>query len=574
MAKMDLILLHAPSVYDFRKEFLFYGPVSDLVPSTPVFEMYPMGFMTMATALHAKGYKVRIVNLASMMLNDPKLDVERYISRLDAKVFGIDLHWLPHAHGALEIARIVREKHPEAKVLFGGYSSTYFHAELIDYDQVDLILRGDSTEGPIVELFDALEKGGDLAKVQNLTWKDKEGAHFNPLTFVPTDLDYLDVDYGWIIRSVIRHRDLEGAKPFKDWDRYPLTVAFTVRGCSVQCAVCGGSCGAMKGFLGRSRPAFRSPEKVAEDLYNIQSYLKAPTFVVGDLRQGGKQYADRFFTAAKELGVDNQIILELFTPAPEDFFKQAQSHLSSYSVEFSPDSHDENVRRALGRNFDTPSMEMSVKKALDHDVKRFDLFFMIGLPQQTRESALDSARYAKQLYDVVSNDKRLFVYTSPLAPFLDPGSIAFENAEKLGYISFARTLEEHRRRLVSPSWKYVLSYETKWMTRDDIAEASYDAAEILNQVRFDRDLIDQEEYDERRRRARAARGMMGRIDEIVSMPDEAKRKEALSELRRESVELMNSTICQKGDLEWNAGSVIKSAPRVVIGMMKGRKRRK
>jgi B12-binding domain/radical SAM domain protein len=574
MAKQDLILLHAPSVYDFRKEFLFYGPVSDLVPSTPVFEMYPMGFMTMATALHAEGHKVRIVNIASMMLNDPKLDVERLISRLDAKVFGIDLHWLPHAQGSLEIARIVREKHPEAKILFGGYSSTYFHQELIGYDQVDLILRGDSTEVPIVELFDTLEKGGDLSKVQNLTWKDEKGPHFNPLTFVPKDIDYLDVDYGWIIKSVIRHADLEGAKPFKDWDRYPLTVAFTVRGCTVQCAVCGGSCGAMKGFLGRSKPAFRSPEKVAEDLYNIQSYLKAPTFVVGDLRQGGKHYVDKFFSSVKELGVDNQIILEIFTPAPEEYFEQAQSSLSSYSIEFSPDSHDENVRRALGRNFDTPSMERTVKNALDHDAKRFDLFFMIGLPQQTKESALDSARYAKHLYDIVSNDKRLFVYTSPLAPFLDPGSIAFENAEKLGYISLAHTLEEHRQRLVSPSWKHVLSYETKWMTRDDIAEASYDAAEILNQVRFDCGLIDQREFDERKQRAEAARGMMRRIDEIVAMSDETKKKEALLDLKRESIELMNSTICQKGDLEWNAGSVIKSAPRVVLGMIKNRKKKK
>ncbi len=82
MAELDLILLHAPSVYDFRKEFLFYGPVSDLVPSTGVFEMYPFGFMTMATALHAQGYKVRIINLASMMLNDKGLDVERLISKL------------------------------------------------------------------------------------------------------------------------------------------------------------------------------------------------------------------------------------------------------------------------------------------------------------------------------------------------------------------------------------------------------------------------------------------------------------------------------------------------------------
>jgi hypothetical protein len=79
MAKQDLILIHAPSVYDFRKEFLFYGPVSDLVPSTPVFEMYPFGFMTLAAHLHKLGYKVRIVNLASMMLNDPKLDVPEFL---------------------------------------------------------------------------------------------------------------------------------------------------------------------------------------------------------------------------------------------------------------------------------------------------------------------------------------------------------------------------------------------------------------------------------------------------------------------------------------------------------------
>ena len=48
MRQDDLILIHAPSVYDFRKESILYGPVSDLVPSTPVFEMYQIGFTTLA----------------------------------------------------------------------------------------------------------------------------------------------------------------------------------------------------------------------------------------------------------------------------------------------------------------------------------------------------------------------------------------------------------------------------------------------------------------------------------------------------------------------------------------------
>ena len=75
-------------------------------------------------------------------------------------MFGIDLHWLPHAHGALAIAEIVKRLHPDAKMLFGGFSSSYYHEELIRYPQVDLVLRGDSTEEPLAVLMGALEKGG------------------------------------------------------------------------------------------------------------------------------------------------------------------------------------------------------------------------------------------------------------------------------------------------------------------------------------------------------------------------------------------------------------------------------
>ena len=31
MPKIDLVLLHPPSVYDFRQEAILYGPVSDLI---------------------------------------------------------------------------------------------------------------------------------------------------------------------------------------------------------------------------------------------------------------------------------------------------------------------------------------------------------------------------------------------------------------------------------------------------------------------------------------------------------------------------------------------------------------
>jgi hypothetical protein len=63
-SETDLLLLHAPSVYDFRERAILYGPVSDMVPSSTVFEMYPLGFLTIASYLHERGMRVRIVSRA------------------------------------------------------------------------------------------------------------------------------------------------------------------------------------------------------------------------------------------------------------------------------------------------------------------------------------------------------------------------------------------------------------------------------------------------------------------------------------------------------------------------------
>ena len=98
MATLDLILLHPPTIYDFRKRIGIHGPISDVVPSTPVFEMYPIGFTTLAEYLERDGFRVRIVNLAVLMMRDREFDVEAFLAKLTPKAFGIDLHWLPHAH--------------------------------------------------------------------------------------------------------------------------------------------------------------------------------------------------------------------------------------------------------------------------------------------------------------------------------------------------------------------------------------------------------------------------------------------------------------------------------------------
>ena len=146
MDKLDFTFIHAPATYDFRERSIMYGPVSDMVPSTPIFEMYPLGLTTLCEYFERNGFRARIYNLASMMLHKKNFDVEKNLARLESRMFGIDLHWMPHCHGSIEVAKILKRLHPHVPISFGGLSSSIFHEDLIAYDCIDYVFRGDSTE--------------------------------------------------------------------------------------------------------------------------------------------------------------------------------------------------------------------------------------------------------------------------------------------------------------------------------------------------------------------------------------------------------------------------------------------
>ena len=570
MSRYDAVFIHAPSVYDFRKKPIFYGPVSDVIPSSPVFEMYPVGFMTISAHLIAAGFRTRIVNIANLMLSSEKFDVEKKIRGIDADVYFIDLHWLPHAHGAIELARIVKKYHPDSKVEFGGFSSSYFRQELILYPEVDLVMRGDTTEYPTVLMMETLKKGGDLSKVPNLIWKDSEGrVHENDVTWVLDDLDSIIFDYGVMIKSVMKTMDINGSLPWKAWSKVPLTSVFTVRGCSINCAECGGSHAANKTVVCRNRPAYRSPAKLAEDMEGIQNYMRAPIFIVGDIRQAGQKYCDDLLSEVRERGIDNHVVIELFRGASAEHFSNIdRSFPGGWSIEFSPDSYDESVRLALGKGYTNDAIDKTLSAAFQNGCSRFDLFFMTGLPKQTRDSALDTARAAGHLWGQVNPGDGLFIYDSPFAPFVDPGSRAFQEPEKWGYRLRARTLEDHRRLLDSPSWKHTLSYETEFMTRDDIGEVSYDAAIELTSAEMETGRITPEQAKARNERTETARHVMHLVDEAVAIEDPAERDRALWAVKDEGIRLMDSTITDKNDLDWRSGSIWSNSPRILAGLMK------
>lgn len=547
----DLTFFHPPSVYDFRERTEVFGPISDVIPSSPVFEMYPVGLTSIADYLEENGYDVQIVNLANQMLSDADYDAEAQIRRSRAKYFGIDLHWLPHCHGAIEIARLVKKHHPDAPVIFGGLSASYFHDELIEYDCVDYVVRGDSTEEPMLQLVDRLERGGDLSEVDNLTWTDDGEVIENEMGFIPSQLDYVSLpSYEYVLRSVVKYGSIKNTLPYRNWLDDPMTLLLPNRGCARDCAFCGGAKSSYENTTGRMSPAFRSPEQLIRDVRDITAFSKGPIFVINDIRMGGPDYARDFLHLLEGADVDNQFIFELFGPVDEELFELMDRATADYSLQLSIESHSETVRKNVGKFASSnEEFERTLEAALENGCNKIDVFFMIGLPHQTYEDAVGDVDYARHLLETI-DDERIAPFTAPLAPFLDPGSPGFENPEEHGYRRLCDTLEDHRERLVQPSWKYMLSYETEWMDRDEIVDATYEAAFGMNELKYEFDVIDEPTYQEVKTRLEKSQEVIDAVDEIVDLP-EPERQQRLQRIHDELGDFGEYSICGNEELTWN-----------------------
>jgi len=544
----DLLLIHAPSVFDFRKRSTLYGPISDVIPSTPVFEMYPVGFATLSHYLEKQGYGVRILNLAVKMLKSSTFDPESCLRSFRPVLFGLDLHWLPHIQGVVEVARLLKRIHPGIPIVLGGLSASYFHREILEnYQEIDYVIRGDCAEEPLAQLLKVLKGGGALSEVPNLSCRRAESIVEGSIDLVPESLNPYPLNYPHMIRQVHRYRDLASYFPFKKWFFYPITAVLTCKGCNHNCITCGGSASAMKRVVNRSRVAFKDPEVLAQEVSSITNYIRGPIFFLGDCMQGGRDQFTEMMEALRPLRIKNEVMLEFFSPPERDVLEEVASTFPRFNVEISPESHDEGVRRAFGRPYSNADLERFIEDSRRSGCRRLDLFFMTGLPGQDYASALGTVDYCRDLMAQYGSRTRLVPFISPLAPFVDPGSDVFEAPDEYGYRLRFRSLEDHRKAMLAHTWTEMLNYETQWMDRDTIAQATYDSAIGLSRLKAERGLFSKKRTEAVVRRARLEMDIMKKFRSLKSLPLKDRRRTAVS-LGKIMKRSNGASVCQKEEL--------------------------
>ena len=493
--KTDIAFIHPPSIYDFRKRNLKAGPISDVVPSTPVFEMYPMGFLSMLSYLVPRGYNARISNVASMMVMSDKFDPVKYLKSLDTEIYGIDLHWLPHVHGAISIARIIKEFNPDARVLLGGFSASYFSDDIMKtYPEIDYVLKGDFQEYSTMKLIDSVEKNIDLGTVPNLVYRDEmRHVKHNPNSKENT-VDNVFLNYKVLMRNAIKYHDVKGHLPYADWINNPESVTIIEHGCQFNCAFCGGSNFSYRNNFFPVSPVYRNPRTIAKEIELAREILGAPIFVAGDINLAGEKFYGNLFREIKELKADIPILTEYFRPPQKDYLNELSRSFGEFSVEISPESSSENIRRINGREYSNESLEKSIADAKEAGCKKFDVYFTLGISGQGEKELEDDIEYATKLMNhEKGSDMKVYSFISPLTPFIDPGSLIYEKPEKYGFHITARTIEEYYNLLdKGKSWVDFLNYYNDWMSAKDIERLTYQSEIEMITARRDLRLIDSE----------------------------------------------------------------------------------
>lgn len=507
----DLILLHAPSVFDFREkdDVLFaYLSDSDSVNVTSIYEMYPLGFRVMQQHLKSQGFKVEIVNLASLMLMYPELDVDKLLSHLEAPIFGLDLHWMAQCHGAIEIAEHIHRIHPDALIIMGGISATYFARELIAYPDVDVVVQGYDTLLPLTQLVTAVAQGSrDFHNIPNLLFKQNNQIHETGFSHKP-DQNYNNAIIDWSF-----YKDARAVATTSK-----LIMTLPNSGCAFDCSWCGGSRYSYKNIMGVQKTLItRNHQHVVNGLRTMTEAAKTTSIYALQCYSETRDRFEEYLDAVKEMSYQS-VSFEMFN-LPDEALMRKMSEATRAYILLSPESHDLEISRLAGRgNYSMKDMEAWIPQALDAGVAGVIVWFFIGMPKQTPQSVMETVAYSESLLKKFRGQP-VIPLICPMVPFLDPGSRLFEEPESMGYRVFYRTLAEHRKAMVEPLWYRRLNYETQWMSRKALQEVTYQAVSRLVQAKGEMGMMPKS----------LVKKVLGNIAETTALLDEIEHALSLNE---------------------------------------------
>lgn len=434
-----------------------------------LFMFLPMGLFAIADLCEQEGFSTKIINYPLEQALDRNFDLKRCLKQLDFKICGIDLHWINHSHGAIEIAKIVRDVNPNANIVLGGYTATYYHDEILKYyPSIDGIIRGEG-EIPFLKYCQSFLQGQSLDSVPNLSYRDStKHIKINPQTYLAKTLDNLNFTNFSLLQNGSKY-----ITQIKDLMRIPTNL-FIGRGCPFNCPYCGGGHNAQLLINKRNKILLRSPEKVIDDLHDIVDTYKADAIFLGHgLYPGTYNYFETLFKLIRQekfdLGCDSEIWRLPFPQKMWYLYSKTFRHEDS-SISICPQTLSVRAQQKI-RAICDPTFNFPLNQIQDL-IRNANLFrivlriwFTIGFPFQNFKDLLTDYLFTLKTAIKHSSMKPNYITVMNDLTHASPASPVFETPDrfkvKLLFKTFRQNLEMFKRtKYRIGGWNAVINYRT------------------------------------------------------------------------------------------------------------------
>jgi len=390
------------------------------------------GLTAMAEHLKKHGLKCEIRNLycERQIGIEPSLEEARSFD-----VIGLSVHWFYQIPQALEVARKAREASKKVFIVAGGFTASAFAGEILEkYKDIDGVITGDG-EVPLQRLCsEAAARTWNLDKVPNLSYRAKNGAVLRskarPYVAEKSALDKLSFGNLTSLRQwhYYMHssswREITDGAPEITFDIDTTFYLCGGRGCSAQCAFCGGGKESHRIHSNRNRGfIFRSPARIADDVEAALEHGYRSFHACFDPAPNGKHWID-FMSELRRRDVRTTFIFESFALPGEAFIRAAANTFDHAILVISPESAVEKIRkRCRGFSYTNRQLEKCLETIGKYGLNA-QIFFGYFLPGDDEKSVEATLAYIHALLERFGVFTNAFYYpysTDPCSPIaLEP----------------------------------------------------------------------------------------------------------------------------------------------------------